>query len=425
LSGFASLQIASPLLEALDRVGYKEPTPIQARVIPPILQGRDILALSPTGTGKSAGFLLPLLTRLLKEPPMLEKYAVALLIVAPTKELATQLGEEIERYAHATAIRWRVVYGGVGIHPQLADIRRGVDILIATPKRLLEIMGRGGVKFDRLQTLVIDEADRLLDRGFIGDLEAIIHSTPPSRQTLLFFATSFEATISISKRFLKQPLEVRIEEPLAMSPHISEHLYRVEESKKRQLLVALMQRHGYRDMLIFVSTKQRADRLVRELREHEGIEAISLHAGRSHASRAKVLERLKSGEVRLVVATDVASRGIDIPSLACVVNYELPSDVPSYVHRIGRTGRGGERGASHTFVTHQEKAIVEMIESTLSYAIPRIEMPPFTSTLSMPQEKAKKRPKRRERSQSDASQVALKIQAKLDQLDKRGKSKRR
>jgi ATP-dependent RNA helicase RhlE len=370
-NSFEELRLAPELLQAVRRAGYESPTPIQARTIPLILRGRDIIGLAQTGTGKTAAFTLPIVHRLLGGPRR-----VRVLVLVPTRELAAQVTENFATYAAFTELRVTNVYGGVPIGPQETALRGGVDVVIATPGRLLDHMERRNVSFDDLEVLVLDEADRMLDMGFAPQINRIVAEIPAYRQTLLFSATMPAELEALARSYLRKPVVVQVGRRTEAVSTVTHAVYPVARERKSELLVELLRQDEMDSVLVFTRTKHGADRVVRNV-ERAGIHAVALHADRSQAQRTQALEQFKRGEVRVLVATDIAQRGLDIAGISHVVNYDVPAQPEDYVHRIGRTGRALATGDALTFMAADEIAMVRLIERVLGQPIPRVSVPGY------------------------------------------------
>jgi ATP-dependent RNA helicase RhlE len=363
---FQALGLSANLLRALEIQGYAQPTAIQAQSIPAALSGRDVLAGAQTGTGKTAAFVLPLLQRLAAD---FVKGQVRALILAPTRELAIQVGDSIRDYARFLPLRSTVIYGGANIRTQFTALRRGVEIVVATPGRLLDHMQRGSIDLSRVNTLVLDEADRMLDMGFLPDIERILKSMPAQRQTLLFSATFPPAIKKLAAQFLRDPVTIEIAREAPASSAIEQSAFRVGRAHKQALLSYLIGSRDWRQVLIFTRTKHGADRLAQQL-ERDGISATAIHGGKSQGARNQALRLFKHQSVRALVATDVAARGLDIDHLPHVVNFELPDSPEDYVHRIGRTGRAGRSGSALSLVSGDEHGKWKAIERLVNAKIP-------------------------------------------------------
>ncbi|MEN3159442.1 DEAD/DEAH box helicase [Alkalimonas sp. NCh-2] len=366
---FASLGLSAPLLAAIQAEGYDTPSPIQAQAIPAVLAGRDLMAAAQTGTGKTAGFTLPLLQRLAEGKPASANQARAL-ILTPTRELAAQVGDSVVRYGSRLPLRSTIVFGGVKINPQMQKLRKGVDILIATPGRLLDLYQQNAVRFSELEILVLDEADRMLDMGFIRDIRKILALLPKQRQNLLFSATFSDDIRALAKTMVNNPLEVSVSPANSTAERVEQLVYPVDKNRKAQLLIDLIVDNHWQQVLVFTKTKHGANKLTKQL-ETVGIQAAAIHGNKSQAARTKALAGFKSGEVRVLVATDIAARGLDIDQLPQVVNYDLPNVPEDYVHRIGRTGRAGASGHAVSLVCADDAKLLRDIERVIRQAIPR------------------------------------------------------
>ncbi|MBA1149148.1 DEAD/DEAH box helicase, partial [Ectothiorhodospiraceae bacterium WFHF3C12] len=349
---FDTLGLQAELLRAVSDQGYDSPTPIQAQAIPAVLSGSDVMASAQTGTGKTAAFVLPVLQRLGGQRPT--PHRIRTLVLTPTRELAVQVMESARTYGRHLSLRSTAVYGGVNIGAQFKDLKRTPDILVATPGRLIDHMTRGTVDLSGVEMLVLDEADRMLDMGFMPAIERIVSALPKQRQTLLFSAT-FSATITkLARRFLNEPQVIETARPNAAADDVAQTAYLVDAHRKRELLTHLMAEHDWRQVLVFTRTKRGADRLAKQL-EQEGIRSAAIHGNKTQSARTKALTAFKRRSVRALIATDVAARGIDIDDLPYVVNYDIPDNPEDYVHRIGRTGRAGQSGSAVSFVGGEEK----------------------------------------------------------------------
>lgn len=369
---FLDLKLARPLTDALQQKGYVSPTPIQESAIPLILQGHDIFGCAQTGTGKTAAFTLPMLDRLLQQP--LTKREIRVLILAPTRELALQISDNIKVYASKTQITHTTVFGGVSQHNQVKDLQRGVHILVATPGRLLDLMQQGFVRLQSLQFFVLDEADRMLDMGFINDINKIIPSLPATRQTLFFSATAAPDIVKLSEKLLRSPKRISVAPVSSATPLVEQSVYFVEKSNKRFLLKHLLKNESIPHALVFTRTKHGADKLVKDL-NREGITSEAIHGNKSQGARERALKGFKNRSIRILVATDIASRGIDVQHLSHVINFELPEQPETYVHRIGRTGRAGATGRALSFCTSEERPYLRDISRLIKKEIPASEHP--------------------------------------------------
>jgi ATP-dependent RNA helicase RhlE len=363
---FMNFELSRPLLQAVAELGFISPTPVQMQAIPALLEGRDVVGTAQTGTGKTVAFLLPSMQRLLIRPGSSQ---VRMLVLAPTRELTLQIAEEAERLSSHTSLRVAAIYGGAPIGRQTSDLRQGADIVIATPGRLMDHMRRGNVRFDELEILVLDEADRMLDMGFFPDIEAIVSRTPESRQTLLFSATMPQAILSISYRFMHNP--VRIEIATARPPEaIMQVLYPVPKHLKTPLVVELLKDKTVESALIFTRTKQDAGILTRKLGQ-AGLSVDVIHGDFAQKQRLMALERFRNRKRRILVATNIASRGLDIDGISHVINFDVPDHAEEYVHRIGRTARVDAEGVAWTLVTPEDEPLISSIEYLLDQKIER------------------------------------------------------
>ncbi len=370
---FDTLGLAAELLRAVGEQGYSEPTPIQRQVIPAILAGRDVLAGAQTGTGKTAGFALPLLQRLNASPIRNGRRPIRALILTPTRELAAQVSASIRTYGRHLPLQSTVVFGGVKINPQIQRLRRGVDILVATPGRLLDHISQKTVNLSQVEILVLDEADRMLDMGFIHDIRKVLALLPKSsaRQSLLFSATLSNAVKQLSARLLNRPKLIEVTRCNATAARIEQVVHPVDKCRKRELLSHMIGSRNWRQVLVFTRTKHGANRLAQQL-ERDGLSAAAIHGNKSQGARTRALSGFKHGEVRVLVATDIAARGLDIVQLPHVVNYELPNVAEDYVHRIGRTGRAGNQGQAISLACIDEHELLRHIEQLLQHKIPQV-----------------------------------------------------
>ncbi|MCG7536906.1 DEAD/DEAH box helicase [Pseudoalteromonas sp. OOF1S-7] len=357
---FESLALAPALLEGLQALDFTEPTAVQAQSIPVILAGHDLLACAQTGTGKTAAFMLPLMTQLIGQPGS----GVRALILAPTRELAQQVAQHANAYAARTELVIVCLHGGANIGPQEKALREGADIVVATPGRLLDHLIKGTLNLSAIEYLVFDEADRMLDMGFMGEIRRIMRKMPTSRQTLLFSATVDEAIFSQVKDWLKEPKRIGIEVQNQAAARVEQIFYAVDEERKRELIAHLIGKQNWHQVLIFTRTKKQADEYAKELNK-DGLKTQAIHGDKSQGARNKALAQFKDGEIRVLVATDVAARGIDIQQLNYVINAQLPYVAEDYVHRIGRTGRAGEAGTAISLVSIDEQWLLEEIEVLL------------------------------------------------------------
>ncbi len=380
---FDELGLIPPLLRAIEETGYVSPTPIQQRAIPPILEGRDLLGLAQTGTGKTAAFSLPILQRLVATPPPAGVRPVRALILSPTRELAAQIGESIATYGKHLAIRHAVIFGGVGQRPQEEALRRGIDILVATPGRLIDLAGQRLVDFRKLEIFVLDEADRMLDMGFVQDVRRILQLLPAQKHSLFFSATMPPEAQALADGLLKNPVTVSVAPVSATADRIDQALYFVEKNDKRALLVELLKDRALARVLVFSRTKHGANRIAEHL-EKARIGAAAIHGNKSQGARERALSGFKAGQLRVLVATDLAARGIDVDDVTHVVNFDLPNVPETYVHRIGRTARAGASGIAFSFCEDEERAYLVDIERLTKNHIPRVDEHPHRSTITPP-----------------------------------------
>src|SRR5271155_3888423 len=386
IMSFSDLGLSPELLRAVADKGYDTPSPIQLQAIPAVLAGRDVLAGAQTGTGKTAGFVLPILQRLAAD--VAERHrAPRALVLAPTRELAAQVAQSVRDYGKYLPLRVLQVFGGVGINPQISGLRSGCDILVATPGRLLDLAQQRAADLSRVQVLVLDEADRMLDMGFINDIRKIIKLLPQKRQNLLFSATYSDDIRGLAERLLHDPLSIQVAPRNAPIELVEQRAYRVQKEHKRHLLAHLIRAGQWRQVLIFTRTKHGANRLTQQL-EGAGIQAAAIHGNKSQAARVKALDMFKRGQVTCLVATEVAARGLDIKELPQVVNYELPNVPEDYVHRIGRTGRAGANGEAISLVSSDETGLLRDIERVLRRPIPTLPTPVFKILESVAQPNA-------------------------------------
>ncbi len=372
---FNDFGLCEEILRAVRDQGYESPTPVQAEAIPVVLKGHDIMAAAQTGTGKTAGFTLPILQILQKERAGHGQRPIRVLVLTPTRELAAQIGESVTTYGKYLPIRSTVVFGGVGINPQIDKLRRGVDILVATPGRLLDLAGQKAADLSNIEMLVLDEADRMLDMGFIHDIRRVMKLIPTKRQNLLFSATFSNDIKKLASGILRDPVLVEVARNEA-SGQVNHVVHHVGKSQKRAMLSHLIKSKDWQQVLVFTRTKHGANRLTEQLGK-DGIQAAAIHGNKSQTARTKALAGFKQGEIRVLVATDIAARGLDIDQLPHVVNYELPNVAEDYVHRIGRTGRAGRTGEAMSLVSVDEMKLIAGIEKLLRKSIPVVEIEGF------------------------------------------------
>ncbi|WP_100751967.1 DEAD/DEAH box helicase [Vibrio salilacus] len=388
--GFTSLGLSAPILKAIEEQGYDTPSPIQEQAIPAVLAGKDVMAAAQTGTGKTAGFTLPILERLDNGQRVKDNHIRAL-VLTPTRELAAQVQENVFKYSRYQRLTSQVVFGGVKINPQMLKLRPGCDVLVATPGRLLDLYQQNALKFDQLEVLVLDEADRMLDMGFIRDIRKILNLLPAKRQNLLFSATFSAEIRQLAKGLVNDPVEVSVNTENSTAVTIEQCIYPADKRKKAPMLVKLINDGNWRQVLVFSRTKHGANRLSHYLNE-QGITAAPIHGNKSQGARTRALADFKSGDVRVLVATDIAARGIDIPQLPQVVNFELPNVSEDYVHRIGRTGRAGEVGKAISLVEADEAIDLFGIERLIQQILPRMELEGFKPVNELPESRLDTRP---------------------------------
>lgn len=379
---FTHLGLAEPLLKAIEKRGFSTPSPIQEKAIPEILQGRDVLAAAQTGTGKTAGFGLPILQRLMPGQPV-SGNNIRALILTPTRELAAQVEESIQAFSEFLPLKTAVVFGGVGINPQMMKLRKGVDVLIATPGRLLDLYQQNAVKFSELEVLVLDEADRMLDMGFIHDIKRVLKLLPKDRQSLLFSATFSEEITALARTITRDPVSISTAPANTTVDAVEQHLVTIDKSKKTTALICLIKQQKWEQVLVFSRTKHGANRIAEKLTRSK-IPSAAIHGNKSQGARTKALADFKSGEIKVLVATDIAARGIDISELPIVVNLDLPNTAADYVHRIGRTGRAGASGQAWSFVSVDELQNLKDIETLIQKLLPRETLEGFEPQQAVP-----------------------------------------
>jgi len=405
---FSKLGLSKSLLRAIKDQGYTTPTPIQAQAIPIILSKSDVLAGAQTGTGKTAGFTLPLLDLLSEHAQSKGKHPVRALILTPTRELATQVHESVKEYGKYLPYKSTVVFGGVGINPQIGNFRRGIDIVVATPGRLLDHIGRKTVDLSKVEFLVLDEADRMLDMGFIHDIKKILALLPKKRQNLLFSATFSDDIKRLADSLLNSPKLIEVARRNTASELVEQLIHPVDKVKKRALLSHLIKKGGWKQVLVFTRTKHGANKLSGQL-EKDGISSAAIHGNKSQGARTKALANFKAGSIKVLVATDIAARGIDIDQLPHVVNFELPNISEDYVHRIGRTGRAGSEGEAVSLVCVDELQYLKDIEKLIKRKIPQEKVEGFEPDPTIRPEPVKKKSNSRNRNRSRAPQKDSKL----------------
>ena len=370
-TSFAELGLTAPLLDAIRDAGYDTPTPIQREAIPVALKGRDLIGLAQTGTGKTASFTLPIVQRMLGGPRRTRA-----LILTPTRELCLQVEESFRKYSKHAPVDVIPVFGGVGYEPQERALRSGVDAVVATPGRLLDHLEKRNVDFTYLETLVLDEADRMLDMGFAPQINRVVDQIPRYRQTLLFSATMPPEVEALARKYLRKPVVIQVGRRSQAAATVTHAVYPVPRHLKNSLLIKLLTDTLHESVLVFTRTKSGADKVVRDL-EHAGLDAGAMHADKSQVQRIKALEDFRQGKLKVLVATDIAQRGLDISGITHVINYDVPQQPEDYVHRIGRTGRAAASGDAYTFMSPDEIAMVRVIERTIGQEIPRISVAGF------------------------------------------------
>ena len=383
---FHDLQLDSVLLDNIQREGYTKPTPIQSQTIPHILDRRDVIGCAQTGTGKTAAFALPIIQLLGVKT---HTRHIRALILSPTRELAAQIGDQFKVYAHNTPLRHTVIFGGVGQNPQVQAIKKGVDILVATPGRLLDLVNQGIIRLDKLEIFVLDEADRMLDMGFIHDIKRVMKVLPKQRQNLLFSATMPQEITTLSQQFLVNPIQIEVNPQSSTVEKIEQSVYFVERSDKKDLLKHVLKTQKFVQVLIFTRTKYRANTLAKQL-SRANLPAEAIHGGKSQTARTRALDNFRSGKTEILVATDIAARGLDIEAVSHVINFDLPNIPESYVHRIGRTARAGADGIAYSFCDVEERAYLKDIEKLINQRISINNDHPYVSTLPDPEPTQKK-----------------------------------
>ena len=403
---FKDLGLSPELIKALEEKSYQAPTPIQAQAIPAVLKGRDVMAAAQTGTGKTAGFTLPILHKLQQGEPA-KANRVRALILTPTRELAAQVGENVAWYRKNTDLTSNMVFGGVKINPQMKRLCKGCDVLIATPGRLMDLYHQNAIRFDQLEVFVLDEADRMLDMGFIRDIQKIIKLLPTRRQNLLFSATFTEEIKALAKKVVVNPIEISVSPENQTAVNVDQSIYCVDKDKKSQLLIHLIQEKKMHHVLIFCRTKHGANKLTRKL-DKVGISAMAIHGDKSQNARTKALANFKAEKIQVLVATDIAARGIDIKELPYVVNFDLPHVSEDYVHRIGRTGRAGHNGVAMSLVCIDEFKQLKDIQRLTKQLLPRHTIDGFEPSEKLPELKLDTRPFKSKRPKKKKPSVGAK-----------------
>ncbi|MBT5555863.1 MAG: DEAD/DEAH box helicase [Halieaceae bacterium] len=400
---FSTLGLSDPLLRAVSDKGYTTPSPIQAEAIPAVLKGHDVMAAAQTGTGKTAGFTLPLLHKLSKGSLAKPNQARAL-VLTPTRELAAQIAENVEAYGKYLNLRSAVVFGGVKINPQMMKLRKGADVLIATPGRLLDLHQQNAIAFDQLEVLILDEADRMLDMGFIHDIRRILKTLPKQRQNLMFSATFSDDIRQLAKTIVNNPVEISVTPRNSAAVSVTQWVHPVDKDQKRRLLAELIKKHNWEQVLVFSRTKHGANRIA-EFLDKNNIQAAAIHGNKSQGARTRALADFKSGNVRVLVATDIAARGLDIEQLPQVVNVDLPEVAQDYVHRIGRTGRAGATGQAISLVSADEIHLLQDIERLTQQLLPRSLVEGYEPKTPLPESKLRPpaKPKKPKKPQGERS----------------------
>jgi superfamily II DNA/RNA helicase len=395
---FADFGLSAAILRALNDQGYEHPTPIQAQAIPVLLQGRDVMGAAQTGTGKTASFSLPIIQMLLAHASASTspaRHPVRALILTPTRELAVQVAENVKAYAQHTPLRSTVVFGGMDMKPQTVTLKAGVEIVIATPGRLLDHVEQKNISLGQVQMLVMDEADRMLDMGFLPDLQRIINLLPKKRQNLMFSATFSPEIKKLANTFLTDPITIEVARSNQTADKVTQVVYKIAENQKHALTAHILRQRELKQVIIFSNTKIGASRLAREL-EREGMKAVAIHGDKTQQERMAALDAFKKGEIDILVATDVAARGLDISDLPCVINYDLPYNAEDYVHRIGRTGRAGASGDAISIYSDKDERLLTDIEKLIKQTITRAEPAGFNPAPAFADERGERRPRRSE-----------------------------
>ncbi len=397
MNDFSGFELAQPILRAIADEGYTTPTPIQEKSIPHLLEGRDLLGVAQTGTGKTAAFALPLLNHLAKNGERLARRQPRSLIIAPTRELACQIGDSIRDYSRHLHLRSAVVFGGVSIRPQIKTLARGVHVLVATPGRLIDLMNQGHVQLDAVGVFILDEADRMLDMGFINDVKKIAAKMSRRRHTVMFSATMPKSVQGLAEGLLNNPVKVEVAPSSTTAEKVEQRVLFVPKDKKRALLGELMNDQAMKRVLIFTRTKHGADRVAKHLHQ-SGIQSDAIHGNKAQNARQRALKSFRSGRIRALVATDIAARGIDVEGVTHVINFELPNDPESYVHRIGRTARAGTSGIALSFCDKDERSALRDIEKTIRQSVEVIDDHPYhAADIANDQGPARHSPQRKKR----------------------------
>ena len=399
---FEDLKLEDPILKAIEKQGYTNPTPIQEQAIPILLNGHDLLGVAQTGTGKTAAFGIPILNHLLKENNTSGKRKIKALVVTPTRELAIQIAESFRAYGQFTNLRNTVIFGGVKQSKQVASLQQGVDILVATPGRLLDLMNQGYISFSNLKYVVLDEADQMLDMGFIHDVKKIIAKLPPKRQSLFFSATMPKSIVDLSQKMLGDFKRVTIKPQQATAEKVEQGVYFVSKNNKPKLLIHLLEGRSTDSVLVFSRTKHGANKIVKVL-DKANIKSAAIHGNKSQLQRQKALGAFKDGSLKVLIATDIAARGIDVDDLALVINYDLPNVSETYVHRIGRTGRASASGIALSFCMGDERPYLKDIENLIKQQVPRMGEHPFMEGADVVEGSLSKKPQARNKNRNKSN----------------------
>ncbi|MBT7654963.1 MAG: DEAD/DEAH box helicase [Flavobacteriaceae bacterium] len=399
---FEDLKLEDPILKAIEKQGYTNPTPIQEQAIPVLLNGHDLLGVAQTGTGKTAAFGIPILNHLLKENNTVGKRKIKALVVTPTRELAIQIAESFRAYGQFTNLRNTVIFGGVKQSKQVASLQQGVDILVATPGRLLDLMNQGYISFSNLKYVVLDEADQMLDMGFIHDVKKIIAKLPPKRQSLFFSATMPKSIVDLSQKMLGDFKRVTIKPQQATAEKVEQGVYFVSKKNKPKLLIHLLEGRSSDSVLVFSRTKHGANKIVKVL-DKANIKSAAIHGNKSQLQRQKALGAFKDGSLKVLIATDIAARGIDVDDLALVINYDLPNVSETYVHRIGRTGRASASGIALSFCMGDERPYLKDIENLIKQQVPRMGEHPFLEGADVVEGLLSKKPQARNKNRNKSN----------------------
>ena len=399
---FEDLKLEDPILKAIEKQGYKNPTPIQEQAIPILLNGHDLLGVAQTGTGKTAAFGIPILNHLLKENNTVGKRKIKALVVTPTRELAIQIAESFTAYGQFTNLRNTVIFGGVKQSKQVASLQQGVDILVATPGRLLDLMNQGYISFSDLKYVVLDEADQMLDMGFIHDVKKIIAKLPQKRQSLFFSATMPKSIVDLSQKMLGDFKRVTIKPQQATAEKVEQGVYFVSKNNKPKLLIHLLEGRSTDSVLVFSRTKHGANKIVKVL-DKANIKSAAIHGNKSQLQRQKALGAFKDGSLKVLIATDIAARGIDVDDLALVINYDLPNVSETYVHRIGRTGRASASGIALSFCMGDERPYLKDIENLIKQQVPRMGEHPFMEGADVVEGSLSKKPQARNKNRNKSN----------------------